>query len=134
MPLPRNLTMTRQAEFAQKGLQHVYGNIRFGAPGANPPDAAEGKPFDVDGTDLVRTDTGDFVLTLPGSGAIRVLYCDFNIVDPTDMVDVQCLSFSESARTFTLLISDRETFGTPTDPTDNALLMVHIVLIGREDL
>jgi hypothetical protein len=124
--------MSRQAEFAQKGLQFVFGQFTFN--GSGEPDAAEGKPFLVAGTNLDRTDTGDYVLTLPGTGSIRVLHFDFTIVDGTDMVDVQCLSFDESARTFTLLVSDRETFGTPTDPTDGAKLLVQIVLIGREDL
>jgi hypothetical protein len=124
--------MCRQAEFAQKGLQFVFGQFTFN--GSGEPDAAEGKPFLVAGTNLDRTGAGAYTLTVPGTGSIRVLFADFNIVDGTDLVDVQCSAFDEDARTFTLLVKDRETFGVATDPTDGAKLLVQIVLIGREDL
>lgn len=123
----RHISKTSRALYAQDGLQFVFGRHTFNGTGE--PDVAEGRPFVAAGTDLDRTGAGLYTLTLPGTGDIDVLHCDFTIIDGTDFVDVVCTAIDESARTFTLKVYDRETFGTLTDPTDGALLLTQIVLV-----
>lgn len=133
MPLPKNLTVTKSCTFAQKGMTQIFGNFTFNGTGA--PDAAEGKPFRTSGLDLSRQDTGDYTLTVPGTGSIDILYLNFVLVDGTDLLaPVQDITISESARTIAFTIYDAETVATPTDPTDGAKLHVHLVLKTTEDV
>jgi hypothetical protein len=122
------LTFTDKAHFAQKGLQFLFAQLTFN--GSGEPDAGEGRPFLAAGTNLDRTGAGLYTLTIPGTGTVRILQADFTIVDGTDLVDVVCTAFDEDARTFTLKIYDRETFGVLTDPTDASKLLVQIVLVS----
>jgi hypothetical protein len=121
------LTFTDKAHFAQKGLQFIFGNVKFN--GEDAPDLAEGRPLATDGTSLARSDVGEYVLTLPGAEAYQLLHCTFDIVDSTDKVGVLCTGFIEEPVAFVLKVYDLETFATLTDPTDGALLMVQVVLV-----
>jgi hypothetical protein len=123
-----NRTYYSTAQFANAGLQFLAGNFTFNGTGQ--PDAAEGKPFAVDGTDLVRTGVGDYVLTVPGVGAQQVLACIPAIEDSTLDLKVVIAARDDSARTVTFRITD----GTDTedDPTDGAKLHVLLVLASRQ--
>lgn len=125
----RHIVKTSRALFAQDGLQFVFGMHKFNGTGE--PDEGAGRPYIESGTDLNRDSQGVYILTLPGTGEINPIYMDFNIVDVTDLVDVVCVGFDTSARTFTLNVYDRETFGTLTDPTDGSKLFSQIVLIDE---
>lgn len=128
MPLP-NATRYQKAEFSQPGLSILAANFTFN--GTSAPDAAEGLPFNTAGTDLARSDVGDYVLTIPGSGSLDILSFSMHIVDGTDLVIPVVTAISEANRTFTFTVYDAETAATPTDPTDGAKLYVTIWLKSR---
>lgn len=128
MPLP-NATRYQIAEFAQPGLAILAANFTFN--GTSAPDAAEGIPFRTTGADLTRSDVGDYVLTIPGSGTLDILSFTIHIVDGTDLVVPVVTAISEANRTITFTVYDAETAVTPTDPTDGAKLYVTIWLKTR---
>ena len=120
-----------KAEFANAGLQFIVGNFTFAAP-TNAPDAAEGKPFAADGSDLSRTDTGDFTLVVPGRGALDILGVFYSLEEATDVLSVKLISRVDSTRTLTFTIYDGETQATPTDPSDGSVLSVMLVVKSRQ--
>lgn len=126
-----NRTLFGKAQFAHPGLVYLHGKFTFGAPTAAP-DAAEGIPFVLAGTDLARADTGDFTLTIPGAGAMDVLAVHFDFLEATDVLSCKLVAIDETARTISFTFYDGETQATPTDPSDNSLLFVTVVLKSRQ--
>lgn len=128
-----NRTMYQKAQFAHAGTIRIDGHFEF-AGGSSAPDAAAGKPFAVDGSDLARTDTGDFTLTVPGDGTLDLLSVQFSFLEDTDVLTCKLVGISEDNRTLSFTFYDGETQATPTDPPDGAKLFVSLVLKGREGL
>lgn len=128
MPLAK--TLYKEAQFAHAGLQFIAGN--FTMNGSSQPDAAEGKPFAEAGTDLVRSDTGDYTLTIPGVGAVDILACFFQLEDDTDAILTQVVGRDDAARTIDLTFLDATDGATPVDPTDGQFLHCIIILKSRQ--
>lgn len=128
--MPLTKTLYKEAQFANAGLQIIAGNFTFN--GSGEPDGAEGEPFNPDGTDLDRTGTGDYTLTIPGRGGLDILACFLQIEDGTDLLSIQDITRDDTARTIAFTVYDAETVATPTDPTDGAKLHVLIFLKSRQ--
>lgn len=127
--MPLSQTLYSKAEFANAGLQFIAGNFTFGG-GTSQPDAAEGKPFAPDGTDLVRDAEGVFTLTVPGRGAIDVLAVLCSIEDASLVLQVRVSDRDDAARTIEFTTSGAA--DADDDPTDGAKLHVLLVLKSRQ--
>lgn len=128
-----NRTLYQKAQFAHPGTIRIDASFEF-AGGSDAPDAAVGKPFAVGGTDLARSDTGDFTLTVPGDGDLGLISVQFCFLEDTDVLSCKLVGISEANRTLSFTFYDGETQATPTDPPDGAKLFVSLVLKGREGL
>lgn len=133
MPLP-SATRYSQAQHCNAGVVYISGNFTFNGSGA--PDAAQGKPFNVAGTDLTRSSTGVYVLTVPGSGTVDILSATFTLEDTAKHLVHRISARDDSARTIELTFMDQGTPSTTTDPavadpTDGAILHVFLVVADR---
>jgi hypothetical protein len=128
--MPFNQTFARQAQFAEPGLQFVVGRFTFN--GSGEPDAADGRPFLTNGTNLDRTGAGAYTLTIPGRGGLDILAAFFTVEHATDVLLTQIVARSAANRTMGLLILDGEGATVATDPPDGAQL--HVLVICRGDV
>lgn len=131
MPLP-SATRYSQAQHSHPGTVLIAGNFTFNGAGA--PDAAQGKPFAVAGTDLVRDSEGVYTLTVPGSGTVDILCACFTLEDTAKHLVHRISARDDSARTIELTFMDQGTTSADpavADPTDGAILHVFLVVADR---